>query len=149
MPAVVFAQQHNSLPQRTAPSDAFFDRHENQQKRDQRQPRLRPLGLVIYLFSRPQGNLVPCANCGNNATRAPQKQVTARVYLSAVRVYQNHIHPVTMHFIRCRYSPTCSHYSVEAVKRFGIYKGLGLTVKRLLSCNGSVPMGTYDPVPVI
>jgi putative membrane protein insertion efficiency factor len=82
-----------------------------------------------------------------DATRAPQKQVTARLYLGAVRFYQNEIHPFTSHFIRCRYQPTCSHYSVEAVQRFGIARGLWLTAKRVASCNKSVPMGTYDPVP--
>jgi putative membrane protein insertion efficiency factor len=82
-----------------------------------------------------------------DAMRAPERQLTARIYLRAVGVYQRDIHPVTSRWIRCRYSPTCSHYSVEAVQRFGIYKGIGLTIKRLASCNGSVPSGTYDPVP--
>jgi hypothetical protein len=82
-----------------------------------------------------------------DATRAPQKQVTARVYLEAVRLYQADLHPFTSRFIRCRYNPTCSHYSTEAVQRFGIVKGLRLTVKRIASCNKSVSIGTYDPVP--
>ena len=82
-----------------------------------------------------------------DATRAPQRQVTARLYLGVVRFYQADIHPCTAHYIRCRYVPTCSHYSVEAVERFGIARGLWLTVKRVASCNGRVPMGTIDPVP--
>jgi putative membrane protein insertion efficiency factor len=95
------------------------------------------LGMVALLF----------ALAALDATRVPQRQVTARMYLGAVRFYQRDIHPLTMHFIRCRYSPTCSHYSMQAVERFGIAKGLRLTVKRIYSCNKSVPMGTYDPVP--
>ena len=83
-----------------------------------------------------------------DATRAPQRQLTARLYVGAVGLYQRDLHPVTSRFIRCRYDPTCSHYSVQAVQRFGIAGGLWLTVKRLSSCNRSVPMGTYDPVPV-
>ena len=82
-----------------------------------------------------------------DATRAPQKQVTARLYLGAVRFYQRDLQPLTASFIRCRYNPTCSRYSIQAVQRFGIAKGLGLTIKRIASCNGSVPMGTNDPVP--
>jgi hypothetical protein len=82
-----------------------------------------------------------------DACRPPQKQITARIYLAAVGFYQRDIHPWTMHYIRCRYSPTCSHYSVEAVKRFGIARGLWLTATRVASCNHSVPMGTYDPLP--
>jgi len=82
-----------------------------------------------------------------DATRAPQRQVTARLYLAAVRFYQRDLQPLTASFIRCRYNPTCSRYSIQAVQRFGIAKGLGLTIKRIASCNGSVPMGTNDPVP--
>ena len=82
-----------------------------------------------------------------DATRAPQKQVTARLYLGAVQFYQRDLQPLTASFIRCRYNPTCSRYSIQAVQRFGIAKGLGLTIKRIASCNGSVPMGTNDPVP--
>ena len=83
-----------------------------------------------------------------DATRAPQRQVTARFYLAAVRFYQRDLQPLTASFIRCRYNPTCSRYSMQEVQRFGIAKGLGLTIKRIASCNGSVPMGTSDPVPV-
>jgi putative membrane protein insertion efficiency factor len=80
-------------------------------------------------------------------TRVPDRQITARFYLGAVRFYQHDIHPVSGRFIRCRYKPTCSRYSIEAVQRFGIAKGLRLTIMRVLSCNRSVPMGTIDPVP--
>lgn len=46
----------------------------------------------------------------------------------------------------CRYTPTCSHYAVEAVQKHGPFKGLYLAVKRILSCH---PWGGhgYDPVP--
>lgn len=46
----------------------------------------------------------------------------------------------------CRYYPTCSVYSIQAIRRFGIIKGGYLAVKRILSCN---PFGGYgfDPVP--
>tara|TARA_E500000178_G_scaffold300198_1_gene308318 strand:+ start:560 stop:799 length:240 start_codon:yes stop_codon:yes gene_type:complete len=45
----------------------------------------------------------------------------------------------------CRYLPTCSEYSIDALKTFGLFKGLLLSVKRILSCNpwGS---GGYDPI---
>ncbi|MDQ2774870.1 MAG: membrane protein insertion efficiency factor YidD [Acidobacteriota bacterium] len=49
--------------------------------------------------------------------------------------------------IRCRYQPTCSEYSLEAVRRFGIGRGLQLTVRRLSSCKRDVPFGTSDPIP--
>lgn len=46
----------------------------------------------------------------------------------------------------CRYTPTCSAYAIEAVKKHGILKGLYLGTKRILSCNPWGGSG-YDPVP--
>lgn len=82
-----------------------------------------------------------------DSTRAPPHQISARLYLGSVCVYQRDIHPLTSRYIRCRYKPTCSHYSTDAVRRFGIAKGLRLTIKRIVSCNRTVQNGTYDPVP--
>ncbi len=46
----------------------------------------------------------------------------------------------------CRYTPTCSAYTIEALKKHGPIKGLWLSIKRILSCN---PWGGHghDPVP--
>lgn len=46
----------------------------------------------------------------------------------------------------CRYTPTCSAYTIEALKKHGPFKGLYLSIKRILSCN---PWGGHghDPVP--
>ena len=49
----------------------------------------------------------------------------------------------------CRYLPTCSDYSVEALKTFGFFKGLILSVKRILSCHPIKSLGGgegFDPV---
>lgn len=46
----------------------------------------------------------------------------------------------------CRYTPTCSQYTIEALKKHGPVKGLYLSVKRILSCNPWGGSG-YDPVP--
>ena len=48
---------------------------------------------------------------------------------------------------RCRYTPTCSAYGLEAVQRYGTRKGLRLTVGRLRRCRPGVTFGTADPVP--
>lgn len=47
---------------------------------------------------------------------------------------------------RCRYTPTCSQYGLEAFKKYGPFKGGWLTIRRILSCH---PWGGhgYDPVP--
>ena len=46
----------------------------------------------------------------------------------------------------CRYLPTCSEYSIESFKKFGLVKGLFLSLKRISKCH---PWGNhgYDPVP--
>ena len=47
---------------------------------------------------------------------------------------------------RCRYTPSCSEYGLQSIKKYGPYKGLWLTIKRLSSCH---PLGGHghDPVP--
>jgi putative membrane protein insertion efficiency factor len=79
--------------------------------------------------------------------RRPADQFTAAVYVLAVRIYQWIGRPLVKPVCTCRYLPTCSEYSIEAVKTYGIRRGLYLTAKRLFSCNGTVPLGTWDPVP--
>ncbi|RTL50011.1 MAG: membrane protein insertion efficiency factor YidD [Sphingobacteriales bacterium] len=47
---------------------------------------------------------------------------------------------------KCRYTPTCSQYAIEALKKYGIFKGGWLSIKRISSCH---PWGGHghDPVP--
>ena len=45
----------------------------------------------------------------------------------------------------CRYLPTCSEYSIEALKTYGLFKGLFLSIKRILSCH-PWGRGGFDPV---
>ena len=47
---------------------------------------------------------------------------------------------------KCRYTPTCSDYALEAISKYGAWKGFKLTIKRIFSCH---PWGGhgYDPVP--
>jgi len=46
----------------------------------------------------------------------------------------------------CRFTPTCSEYSIEAVKKYGVIKGGILSIKRISKCHPFHP-GGYDPVP--
>ena len=48
----------------------------------------------------------------------------------------------------CKYYPTCSVYSIQAIKRFGLIKGGYLSLKRILSCN-PFSNGGFDPVPEV
>ncbi len=61
-----------------------------------------------------------------------------------VKIYKLFISP--MIGASCRYTPTCSEYAIQALKKHGPFKGLYLSVKRILSCN---PWGGHghDPVP--
>lgn len=79
--------------------------------------------------------------------RAPEKQITASLYATGVHGYCLAIRPVVHKWVRCRFWPTCSEYSIQAVKRHGIRKGLWLTIDRLYRCRASVRRGTFDPVP--
>ena len=82
-----------------------------------------------------------------DSLRKPADQVTAHLWTKAVRLYQKHARPVLQPIVRCRYSPTCSEYSIQAVETHGIRKGLYLSFKRIQSCRATVPLGTPDPVP--
>lgn len=86
--------------------------------------------------------------CALDSYRKPADQITAHIYVGAVHLYQVVGRPLLEGRIQCRYRPTCSDYSIEAVKRHGIRRGLALTVKRINSCTTAVPLGTPDSVPV-
>lgn len=67
-----------------------------------------------------------------------------RIFLILIRFYQKFISP--MFPPSCRYTPTCSQYTYEAIEKYGILKGLYLGIKRILRCNPFFPGGD-DPVP--
>lgn len=72
------------------------------------------------------------------------KKILIFPFLLLIRFYQIAISPYTP--ASCRYSPTCSHYSVEALKVHGLFKGGWLAVKRISKCHPWGGSG-YDPVP--
>lgn len=61
-----------------------------------------------------------------------------------IRFYQLAISPLLPG--SCRYTPTCSQYAIEALRRHGPFKGLWLAVKRIARCHPWGGSG-YDPVP--
>ncbi|CAA9221267.1 MAG: Membrane protein insertion efficiency factor YidD [uncultured Chthoniobacterales bacterium] len=81
-------------------------------------------------------------------SRAPGEQLSVAVYERAVvSPYRWLVRPFMSAFVRCRYQPTCSQYSLDAVRAHGFPKGFWLTAKRLFRCMPWVPLGTHDPVP--
>ncbi|MDX8385776.1 MAG: membrane protein insertion efficiency factor YidD [Gallionella sp.] len=61
-----------------------------------------------------------------------------------IRAYQYLISPLSPP--TCRFTPSCSHYTSEAIEKHGVVKGGWLGIKRLLRCN-PWNSGGYDPVP--
>jgi putative membrane protein insertion efficiency factor len=70
-------------------------------------------------------------------------EIARRVVTAPIVVYQRLISPALPR--RCKYEPTCSAYAVQAIRRFGILRGLVLATWRLLRCN-PFSHGGFDPV---
>ena len=67
-----------------------------------------------------------------------------KIFILPIRLYQWFISPLIGQ--NCRHEPTCSNYAIEAIKEWGVMKGVFLGAKRVSKCH---PWGThgYDPVP--
>ncbi|HKS07623.1 MAG TPA: membrane protein insertion efficiency factor YidD [Gemmatimonadaceae bacterium] len=70
--------------------------------------------------------------------------VVQRVFELGVRAYQVVLSPMLP--ASCRYTPTCSHYALEALEKHGPWRGSWLAVRRILRCH-PFHRGGYDPVP--
>jgi len=72
------------------------------------------------------------------------KKLISLLFLGFIKFYQYAISPLFPP--SCRYTPTCSTYSIEAIKKHGPFTGGWMAIKRILSCN---PWGGHghDPVP--
>lgn len=64
--------------------------------------------------------------------------------IQPIRFYQKYISPLKPP--TCRFTPTCSQYAIEAIRKHGPFKGFALAVWRILRCNPWGGSG-YDPVP--
>ena len=67
-----------------------------------------------------------------------------QILIKMIRGYQLYISPMTGP--HCKYTPTCSEYAIQALKKYGAVKGMILACKRILRCNPFAE-GGYDPVP--
>lgn len=67
-----------------------------------------------------------------------------KIFILPIRIYQATLSPLLGS--HCRHTPSCSHYTVEAIQEWGVIKGIWLGMKRIARCH---PWGThgYDPVP--
>lgn len=68
------------------------------------------------------------------------------MFTFVIRVYQKTISPIFKSIgIECKYYPTCSQYTQEAISKYGIFKGMLLGIKRIFRCN-PWSKGGYDPL---
>ena len=67
-----------------------------------------------------------------------------KVVVALLRVYRYALSPFLGN--NCRFYPSCSSYAEEAISRYGVFKGLGLSVRRLSRCH-PWHEGGFDPVP--
>ncbi|MGJ8667992.1 MAG: membrane protein insertion efficiency factor YidD [Oceanococcus sp.] len=65
-------------------------------------------------------------------------------FIALIKLYQLGISPLLPP--RCRFYPSCSNYSLEAIRRHGVMRGLALSFKRVIRCHPGCP-GGCDPVP--
>lgn len=68
-----------------------------------------------------------------------------QILIFFIRLYQIILSPLKP-YPTCRYTPTCSEYSIQAIQKHGPWHGLWLAIKRVLRCHPFHP-GGYDPVP--
>ena len=73
------------------------------------------------------------------------KRVFIFPLVKLIRLYQILISPYLGS--NCKFSPTCSNYAIEALKKYGLIKGFYLTSIRILKCNPWNKNCGFDPVP--
>lgn len=69
------------------------------------------------------------------------------ILLFLIKKYQKHISPILSKYfhINCKYFPTCSEYTWQAIEKYGALKGSFLGIKRIIKCN-PFSKGGYDPL---
>ena len=73
--------------------------------------------------------------------------IFTNILIKLIKAYKLLISPLLGN--SCRYLPTCSEYSIEALKKFGLIKGVYMSLKRILSCHPIKLLGGgegFDPV---
>ena len=69
-----------------------------------------------------------------------------KILLFLIKIYKKIISPIFEFFgVKCKYYPTCSEYSKQAIEKYGCLKGLLLSIKRIIRCN-PFSKGGYDPL---
>ncbi len=78
-------------------------------------------------------------------SRPPAEQLSARALLAGIHLYQRTLSPLMPGMgVRCRFTPTCSHYGEAVIAKYGALKGSALAAWRILRCGPWTPAGTVD-----
>ena len=69
-----------------------------------------------------------------------------KLAIKLINFYKKNISPIIhFHGIDCKYYPTCSEYCSQAINKYGLIKGIGLGIIRIIKCN-PLSKGGYDPL---
>ena len=69
-----------------------------------------------------------------------------KILIGLVKFYRKYLSPLKRNS-HCRFTPTCSQYAIEAIEKYGPFKGTFLAIKRILRCHPFSKHSGYDPVP--
>ena len=106
------------------------------------EPAPRPLSAALVLA------VALAAALAGDAVNPPSRQWSARAAEAAVTAYRGSVSPLLARtgVVRCRFTPTCSAYGLEALRRHGFFRGSALATWRVLRCN-PMSRGGVDNVP--
>ena len=69
-----------------------------------------------------------------------------KIAIFFIKFYKKFISPlIELHGVKCKFYPTCSEYTKQAIEKYGVFKGIFLGIKRIIRCN-PFSKGGYDPL---
>jgi putative membrane protein insertion efficiency factor len=81
----------------------------------------------------------------HDVANEPRYSWSGRAAIGAIDSYRAHVSPHLGGYVRCRFTPTCSAYGREAIRKYGFAVGGWRAVKRIARCGPWTPFGTVDP----